>query len=89
MKNIEATEQAYKNGYKKGYSDGNRMRKRREKAENNTGFLHIRAYNPYVHGVVGTDIKLTLCEKIKILFGKGISIFVGDVIKEKDAEDGK
>lgn len=24
------------------------------------GYLYIKANNPYIHGVVGTDIKLTL-----------------------------
>lgn len=82
----DATEQAYKNGYKKGYKDGKGMKKRHDRAENSTGFLHIRSYNPYVHGVVGTDIKLTLLEKIKILFGKGISLSIGDVFKRGDAD---
>lgn len=38
------------------------------------GYLYIKAENPYVHGVVGTDIKLTLKQKIGILFSKGISV---------------
>lgn len=43
------------------------------------GFLYIKAYNNYVHGVIGTDIKLTIKQKIKILFSKGISVCIGDV----------
>lgn len=38
------------------------------------GYLYIRAKNPYIKGVVGTDIKLTLKQKIEILFSKGISV---------------
>ena len=33
MKNIDATEQAYKNGYKQGYEDGLRDRKRKEQTK--------------------------------------------------------
>ena len=88
MKEYEATEQAYKNGYAKGYKDGRGMKKRHDKAENSDGFLHIRAFNPYVHGVVGTEIKLTLKEKIRVLFGKGIALYIGDDFKERGKEDG-
>lgn len=45
------------------------------------GYLYIKAYNNYVSGVLGTDIKLTLKQKIKILFCKGISVCVGNVFK--------
>ena len=45
------------------------------------GYLHIKAYNNYVSGVLGTDIKLTLKQKIKILFCKGISVCVGNVFQ--------
>ena len=38
------------------------------------GYLYIRAKSPYIKGVVGTDIKLTLKQKIEILFSKGISV---------------
>lgn len=38
------------------------------------GYLYIKANNPYIHGVVGTDIKLTLKQKIDIFFSKGISV---------------
>lgn len=38
------------------------------------GYLYIRADNSYINGVVGTDIKLTLKQKIDILFSKGISV---------------
>ena len=46
------------------------------------GFLYIKAFNHYVHGIVRTDIKLSYCQKIKILFCKGISVCIGDSIKE-------
>lgn len=42
------------------------------------GYLYIRADNPYINGIVGTDIKLTLKQKIEIFFSKGISV----VLKE-------
>lgn len=38
------------------------------------GFYRIKAKNSYLKGVVGTDIKLTLSQKIRILFAKGISV---------------
>ncbi len=38
------------------------------------GYLYIRANNPYVKGVVGTDIKLTLWQRIQILFCGGVSV---------------
>lgn len=37
-------------------------------------YLYIKAHNPYVSGVVGTDIKLTFKQKIKILFCKGVCV---------------
>lgn len=43
------------------------------------GYLYIKAHNPYVDGIIGTDIKLTLKQKIKILFCKGISVCMGNV----------
>lgn len=42
------------------------------------GYLYIKANNQYIKGVVGTDIKLSFSQKIKILFSKGISVvFIG------------
>ena len=38
------------------------------------GYLYIRADSPYVKGVVGRDIKLTLWQRIQILFCGGISV---------------
>lgn len=52
-------------------------------AYTDNGYLYIKAHNPYVRGVVGTDIKLTLRQKIRILFCKGISVAVGDVFKKE------
>ena len=45
------------------------------------GYLYIRASNPYVKGIVGTDIYLTLKQKFQILFSKGISVVIGDIKK--------
>ena len=38
------------------------------------GYLYIRVNNPYIKGVVGTDIKLTLWQRIQILFCGGVSV---------------
>ncbi|MBQ8766077.1 MAG: hypothetical protein IJZ16_04675 [Clostridia bacterium] len=48
------------------------------------GYLYIKAHNHYVKGIVGTDIKLSFKQKIQILFSKGISVCIGDVIKRSD-----
>lgn len=40
----------------------------------NEGYLYIKANNTYTDGIVGTDIVLTLKQKIQILFSKGISV---------------
>ena len=55
----------------------------REKDYTSDGLLYIKAYNPYVQGVLGTDIKLTFKQKIKILFCKGICVCIGDVFKKR------
>ena len=49
------------------------------------GYLYIKADNPYVNGILGTDIKLTFRQKIDILFSKGICVVLrgNDVIKSK------
>ena len=40
-----------------------------------TGYLYIRSSkHPYVKGVVGADIKLTLWQRIQILFCGGVSV---------------
>ena len=39
-------------------------------------YFRIKANNSYVNGIVGTDIKLTLKQKINILFSKGISVIL-------------
>ena len=43
------------------------------------GYLYIKTYSPYVEGIVGQDIKLSLWQKLKIMFSKGISVvFIGE-----------
>ena len=49
----------------------------------NRGYFCIKAYNPYVGGIVGTDIKLTFKQKIHILFSRGISVNIGNVFKKQ------
>lgn len=61
---------------------------RHEKAYKDRGYLYIKAYNPYVHGVCGTDIKMTFKQKIQILFCEGISVCIGDVIKNGRTDNG-
>lgn len=57
---------------------------KRDKSKTNKGYLDIKAYNNYVKGVVGTDIKLSFKQKLQILFSKGISVCIGDAIKRSD-----
>lgn len=52
------------------------------------GILYIKVFNPYVDGIVGTDIKLSPSQKIKILFCKGISVCIGNVVKKNNQEEG-
>lgn len=61
------------------------MKRQLRKDYTDNGYLYIKAYNPYVHGIIGTDIKPTLYQKIRILFSKGISICVGDTFTKDDA----
>lgn len=44
----------------------------------NKALYKIKIYNPYIHGVVGTDIRLNLKQKIRLLFSSKISIVIGD-----------
>jgi len=49
------------------------------------GYLYIKAKNPYVKGIIGTDIKLTFRQKIDILFSKGISVcLIGKDVYKKE-----
>ena len=59
---------------------------KREKTYTNGGYFYIKSYNHYVHGVIGTDIKLTFKQKIKILFSKGICVCIGDVFNTERRE---
>lgn len=48
------------------------------------GYLYIKADNPYVNGILGTDIKLTFKQKIDIFFSKGICVLLrGNDVKKK------
>jgi len=53
----------------------------------NNGYLSIKAHNPYVPGIIGTDIKLTLKQKILILFCEGISVSIGNVYRKEAGDD--
>ena len=49
----------------------------------------IKAYSPYVAGVVGRDIKLSLRERIAILFSGGIAIhLVSDALRYSHVKEG-
>ena len=53
-----------------------KLRLWKEKHYSNTGCLYLKVEDyPYVKGVAGADIKLTLLQKIQILFCKGVSVF--------------
>ena len=49
--------------------------------------MKLVAYTPYVRGVTGADIKLTLKERIKLLFCEGVSVFLGDVFRHEITEE--
>lgn len=51
-----------------------KLRVWRHKHYTDGGYLYIRANNRYIKGVVGTDIKLTLWQRIQILLCGGISV---------------
>ena len=53
-----------------------------KKKKTDKGYLYIRAKNSYVEGIVGTDIKLTLRQRIAILFSKGISVVLHGALWE-------
>lgn len=57
-------------------------------AYTDSGLLYLKAFNPYVDGVIGTDIKLSLKQRIKILFCKGMSVCIGNVFKKNNQEEG-
>lgn len=43
----------------------------------------IKQYTPYICGVVGADIRLTLWERLRILFCKGIQVnFISESMKK-------
>ncbi len=62
-----------------------KLRLWKERNYSGTGCLYLKTKNEYVKGIVGADIKLTLWQKIQILFCKGVSVsFIGeDVYLEK------
>lgn len=47
-------------------------------------FYQLKKYTKYIKGVVGADIKLSLRQKIQVLFCDGISIALGDVFQEDE-----
>ena len=46
----------------------------REKHYTDKCYLYLNADNTYIKGIVGTDIKLTLWQRVQILFCGGISV---------------
>lgn len=43
----------------------------------------IQQYTPYICGVVGADIRLTLWERLRILFCKGIQVnFISESMRK-------
>ena len=47
--------------------------------------LHkIKWYTPYIRGIVGADIALSLLERIRILFSGGIQVnFISESLKKE------
>lgn len=52
----------------------NKLRLWKEKHYTDKGYLYLNVNNSYVNGIIGTDIKLTLLQRIQILFCGGISV---------------
>lgn len=52
----------------------------KEKNYSDNGYLYLKFWHhPYVKGVIGADFKLTLWQRIQILFCGGISVsFIGN-----------
>lgn len=55
-----------------------KLRLWKERKYSNTGYLYIRYFNhPYIDKkIIGADIKLTLWQRIQVLFCGGISIIM-------------
>ena len=52
------------------------------KDKTNSGYPYLKLYSPYIIGTVGKDVKLTLKQKLQILFSPGISIvFIEEKLK--------
>ena len=51
--------------------------------------LHkIKRYTPYVRGIVGEDIALSLWERIRILFSGGIQVnFISESLRKEAGND--
>ena len=44
----------------------------------------IKAYIPYIHGIIGHDFKLTLKQKLNLLFCKRLSvIFIEEKLRDE------
>ena len=52
----------------------------------NKGYYYIKAKNKYISSIVGTDIKLNIIQKIKILFSKGISISLSGIELDEEVK---
>lgn len=49
------------------------------------GYLAIKVKSPYVKGVIGSDIKLSFLDRLKILFSPGISVnLIGPDVYRKE-----
>ena len=61
-----------------------------EKNYSPTRMLYLRKNHEFITGVIGSDIELTLWQKIQILFCKGVSVvFIGkDVYLKKEVKHG-
>ena len=54
-----------------------KLRLWQERNYSDNGNLYIKSYNnPYVKGILGADIKLTLWQRVQILFCGGVCVLI-------------
>ena len=52
------------------------------KDKTDKGYPYLKLYSPYITGTIGKDVKLTLKQKLQILFSPSISIvFIEEKLK--------
>ena len=54
----------------------NKLKLWREKYYTDTNLLYLKAHNTYINGITGVDIRLSLWQRIQILFCGGVSVTI-------------